>query len=418
MEAGGEMNRVRMLPSLEKRTRWILLGYTCSLFGTGMAEPYLVIYLYQLRDIPLSLSGMIIGSSGLAGIIAIPLSGLLADRIGTKRVFLDTLFLNAAGRLLFACAVSPATAFFAAIISGAGAAGSWNALSVILASDAGQSRKSNVFGVAFALQNLGSGLGAALGGFLIHSKSSFQSVLALDAATFIIFALFGVKWIKSSPEKTSDLQLKTQVSRTTIRSTSDRTKILIGLSICYSIIAMIMTGLTTTIFPQWVTEQAHLPVPIVGDAFFANSLVIVIGQLFTLHAMRHMRRTRTIAAAALIFAAGCFVILISGFLQPFPASLGLVSSLAITAVGETLLFSSLPALANDLAPDQAKGRYNSLINAAWQIGSILGPVLSGWGFSLHLAVLLFLVNIIVLILLVPCLILLECFLPVRMNKDI
>lgn len=408
----------RALLPFEKGTWQILSGYTLSLFGTGMTEPYLILYLHQLRDIPLSLSGMIVGSGGLAGVIAVPLSGILADRAGIKRVFLCTLILDAAGRILFAFASNEETAFLASMLSGAGAAGSWNTLSVILADSAGDTAKSSIFGIAFALQNLGSGLGAALGGTVIHSYSlfSFQSIFIFDAATFILFALSGQKWLMNDFKNVQVHHSEKQIHHFFGLDKAGNDKVLSGLSLVYSLIAIVMSGLTTTAFPQWTTDQAHASVHIIGDAFFVNSLVIILGQAFILKSIKNVRRTRAIAAAALFFAVGCFIIFISGFLKPKLSSLSLVSSFAITAVGETVLFSDLPALANDLALEQTRGRYNGVINAAWQTGSILGPVLAGAGLSMHLAVPLFLTFILILVFSACFLILLERIIPIEINK--
>ncbi|TGA97637.1 MFS transporter [Sporolactobacillus shoreae] len=401
------------LPSFEKRIRWILSGYTISLIGTGMTEPYLFLYLYQLRDIPLNLSGMIIGASGMAGVLSIPISGFMADFVGKKQVFLSALILDAAGRILFAFTFNEEIAFLAAFLSGAGAAGAWNALSVILADSAGQAQKASIFGVAFALQNLGSGLGAATSGIVVNKLSvfSFQFIFLLDAATFILFALFGQKWILNDHQNGLNRHRKKHRSPFSSYQFGANGKVLSVLSFCYLTIALVMTGITSTVFPQWSTAQAHVPANTIGDAFGINSMVIVLGQLFILRLVKHVRRTRVIGIATLIFATAYLMIFISGFLKPTPASIGFFFSFAITAVGETLLFSSLPALVNDLASENLRGRYNSMINASWQLGSILGPILAGLALSLHLAALLFLVFISALILLVPFLIVLEHWIP-------
>ncbi|GGL61809.1 MFS transporter [Sporolactobacillus putidus] len=406
-----------MIPHFKRIVWWILFGYTLSLFGTGMTEPYLVPYLYQLRGIPLSWTGMIIGISGLAGVIAVPVSGWLAELFDTKRIFLSMLLLGAVGRIFFAYAENLEIAFLASIVSGAGAAGSWNALSVILAESVPQSQRNSIFGAAFALQNLGSGLGAAVSGRLIDlsSLASFQHIFFLDAATFIIFALFCKKWTSDSQQeiikKTSNGLSKTSKTKSLLRD-----KAMIGLSFSYLILAVIMSGLTTTLFPLWTTDQARQPVSLIGRAFLVNSLVIVLGQVFVLQMIRNRLRTRAIAIAVLFYLTGCLIMFGSGFLQRPAASIGLISSLGVTAIGETLLFSCLPALINDIAPYPLTTWYNSLINATWQAGSIIGPVLAGWILSHHQSILLFMVFILALGLLIPLLVMLEHFIPVTVNR--
>jgi MFS family permease len=192
-----------------------------------------------------------------------------------------------------------------------------------------------------------------------------------------------------------------------LRAMTGNDKALIILSFGYLVIGTVMTGITGTLFPQWVTVQASVSTSVIGQAFLANSIVIVIGQLFVLKIMKNKRSTRVLAASVCIFAAGYSMIFLSGFVHSKTASLALVSALAIIAIGETLLFSTVPALANELAPMHAKGRYNSVINTAWQMGSIMGPVVTGIVLGMHQAFLLLFLFILILIGLAPLFIRLE-----------
>jgi len=47
------------------------------------------------------------------------------------------------------------------------------------------------------------------------------------------------------------------------------------------------------------------------------------------------------------------------------------------AIGETALSPSAPALANDLAPEALRGRYNGVYTLAWTTGFAAGPALAG-----------------------------------------
>jgi MFS family permease len=48
-----------------------------------------------------------------------------------------------------------------------------------------------------------------------------------------------------------------------------------------------------------------------------------------------------------------------------------------SGLGEALLAPTLPALVNDLAPGELRGRYNAVSTLSWQIGPVLGPALAG-----------------------------------------
>ncbi|MFT8318810.1 MAG: MFS transporter [Sporolactobacillus sp.] len=366
-----------VLPPFQKKVWWLLLGYTLSLFGSGLSEPYLILYLDQIRGISLSISGMIIATSGISGAAILPVCGLIIDKVGANKLFLLTLFIAAWGRIAFAFANNEPLAFFAAALSGAGAAGSWNALSLILAASVDESAKTEIFGIAYALQNIGSGLGSALGGLMIHTHAlyTFQSIFMIDAMTFLLFAIFSKRGLEGSVKLSIN---RKQGKRKNIQiRVALKDKIQVKLSFGYFLIAIVMTGFTTIVFPQWVIGQEQLSTQVIGYAFLANSLVIVFCQFFIYRAWKKIRQTLQLAIASSLLAMGYAVVFVSGLTQ-FPwAAIGSVSAFALTGVGEALLFSALPALVNDCAPNDTKGFYNSMINFAWQAGFIIGPFLVG-----------------------------------------
>jgi MFS family permease len=66
------------------------------------------------------------------------------------------------------------------------------------------------------------------------------------------------------------------------------------------------------------------------------------------------------------------------------ATLGVLAFHAVFAFGETMLQPTVPAMTNDLAPDHLRGRYNAINAAAFQGGTIVGPVVAGLMLQHHL----------------------------------
>ena len=54
-----------------------------------------------------------------------------------------------------------------------------------------------------------------------------------------------------------------------------------------------------------------------------------------------------------------------------------VGGWVVFAVGEMIWSPLAPAIVNQLAPDNLRGRYNSAGAAGWQIGAVFGPVIAG-----------------------------------------
>ena len=60
------------------------------------------------------------------------------------------------------------------------------------------------------------------------------------------------------------------------------------------------------------------------------------------------------------------------------AAFGMLAFMGVFAFGETLLQPTVPAIANDLASDHTRGRYNAISAGAFQAGAIAGPVVAGF----------------------------------------
>ena len=50
---------------------------------------------------------------------------------------------------------------------------------------------------------------------------------------------------------------------------------------------------------------------------------------------------------------------------------------AIVTASAPGLSPSLPAIVNDIAPDELRGRYNAVFTLSWQIGPVIGPAIAG-----------------------------------------
>ena len=115
-----------------------------------------------------------------------------------------------------------------------------------------------------------------------------------------------------------------------------------------------------------------------GLVFAANTAAVVVAQLPVLTVLRGHRRT---SALALAFAAmGCawaIVLAAGGAASPTAVVSALGLAMVVLAIGETAISPSAPALANDLAPDALRGRYNGVYTLAWTTGFAAGPALAG-----------------------------------------
>lgn len=338
---------------------WImLLAYSVSLFGSGMTEPYLILYLHNQNRMDLELAGLIIAMLSVSGVLFIPVSGWLGKVIGVENTLAFMLVTAGGGEAMMAVMNKPLWAFVAALLLGGGNAGAWNAFSSLLAAKAGKENRSGVFGAAFGVQNFASGTGTAAGGMLLQAIG-FRFLFIADALSFLLFAMM-IKFILLKEDRLIERSInKSRINPGFVF----KDKALIGVSGFFALFAALMTGLSLVVFPEWATGSKDASTNGVGFALLANSIVIAAGQSLALKFIKGRRRTLMVSLASLFIGVGCLFIWFSGlFKMEVIMSSSFVASWAIIGLGEILVVPSLPALVNDLAPDAFRVSYNSVFN--------------------------------------------------------
>ena len=182
---------LRSLDPKLPRTVWILeTGFFLNAFGTGIAYPFLVIYLHNVRGIGLGTAGLVVAATGFVGLLVGPLMGRAVDRFGPRATLAAALLVGATGYALFALVEDAWSAFLVAGLVGIGSAGFWPAQSTLLAGLAPPTRRHGAYAVQRGMFNLGLGLGGMTGGLIASTASpdTFTVLFLLDAAATLGFA--------------------------------------------------------------------------------------------------------------------------------------------------------------------------------------------------------------------------------------
>ena len=110
---------------------------------------------------------------------------------------------------------------------------------------------------------------------------------------------------------------------------------------------------------------------VIGLAFAVNTAVIVLLQFTVLNRISGHRRTRVIAVMAVVWAFSWLLLGAAGLMPASAlAAVGMLAFMGVFAFGETLMQPTVPAIANDLASDHTRGRYNAISAGAFQGGAI------------------------------------------------
>jgi MFS family permease len=370
-----------MLPSRPEARR-LLVGTFLSSIGQGMTLPFLYVYLTEVRHLDPTVVGLVVAWMGLLGLILSGPVGALIDRFGARRVIMPLFLCDAVGVTSYGFVHTSWQALAAATVAALGGAAVWTGQNTILTTVTSDSERQHVFGLSFAILNLGIGIGGLIAGFIanVHHASSFQLLyavngLAVFAPVMILLSLRGVGGPIVQHDKGSSTEKRTRTHggyREVFANRAFRRYAIFAtvlMSVAYS---QIEVG-----FPAFASTNAGVSPRVIALALTANTATIVVFQLFVLKRMNGRSRSRALALVGAIIGLS-WLILGAGALgksiNPAIPIAGTILCSAVFACGETLMSPIMPALTNALATDELRGRYNAISSATWGLTAIVGPL--------------------------------------------
>ena len=340
-------------------------GLVLNAFGNGAANPFQLIYLHEVRGIPLGVVGIASLTSATSGLASSLVAGSLADRIGPKRAMIGGLGVSTAGFALYPLIEHGWQAIALALLIGAGV-GAWLTMqSVLLAAIT----PAELRHVAFAQQRVAANIGLGLGGFAggtIAATLGFTTLFLVNAVTFALYSMFVARLPGIVPPPRTAERFG---YRTVIR---DRT--FLGVAALNFVWVTALISLGIGVFPLFVHEHAGVGERAIGFLFLLNSLTIVVAQLPVARAMEGHRRMRGFALMAVVFAVWWAIVTLTGAtLSGTAAVLVLTLAVVLLSLGECMYDAIQGPLVSDLAPPGRSGRYLAFSGFSWQLGFIVGP---------------------------------------------
>ena len=355
------------------RPVWILqVGGLTNAFGNGIVLPFLIIYLHNVRGIPLGLAGLAAAVNSAAALVSGFVAGSLSDRVGPKRVLVGALIVMAVAISLFPLIDNVWEAFALNLLLGSGSGSFWPSQSSMLTGLAPPSTRHS----AFALQRLTMNLGVALGGFVggliasVAHPSSFTVLFLLDAVTFVGYAI--VTATLPSPmwtgEKTRGRYADVVKDRPFMRY--------VVLNAAFITIGM---AVIVELLPPYAKNYAGVDEREIGLLWMVNSIVVVLAQLPIAKLGEGRSRMRALALMGVIWAGTMVLIGIAGVWFDATSAFALMGIAVIAfGIGECLHGIVHGPLTADLAPPALVGRYMAFGSQSWQVGWIIGPAVGGF----------------------------------------
>ena len=357
----------------KRATRLLIAGQGISSVGTGVVVPLTLIYLHQVRGIPLAVTGALFAAAAVMGLVTVPLAGVLLDRAGARPVLAAVIAGQALAAAGLVWAHSTATALPVLLVQGAAFGPSFPAYNTMLAGiNPRPGEQQQAFAVSFIWMNAGVGCGAAIGALManVHHTASFQIMFAGSALLAVVFCAVVSRLPNVRPPH-EEVQERAGY-RDVLAPRGLRTVIIASLVVAFTGYAALDSGL-----PAYASVVSRVPVHIVALALTVNTAVIVLAQIFMLRLVRSLRRSRALALIGLIWSASWAIFGLSAVPGPSGARIALIFAFAgLFGLGETVLAPTLTPLVNSLAGERVRGRANAMSTVTFSMAFVASPALS------------------------------------------
>ncbi len=346
-------------------------GLVVNAFGNGMAGPFLLVYLHDVRGIPISLAGIAPALSAATGLASALVAAALADRIGMRNTLLLGLGASTVAFLVYPLVHTAQEAWLTALLTGCGF-GTWFSMqSTLLAAIVPPERRHAAFAHQRVAANVGLGLGGLFGGLLTAAStaSSFALLFLLNAATFVAYGFFVLR-VDSPPTP--------RAGAPSVRYAHlVRDRVLVRVVAVNFVTVAAAIALLNGMLPLFARDVAHVSEAWIGALFLVNSVLIIIAQLPVAKTLEGVRRMRAVAAMNAMFALSLLVWEGAAAFRGIAAALVILAGMMLYSLAECVHAATQGPLVSDLVPPDRLARGMAANAFSWQLGFVAGPGLGG-----------------------------------------
>ncbi len=363
--------RVGAIVRAMDRELWVLMaGFFATNAGYFMVIP--LVSIYTTRDLGLSAA-----AAGLVVAVGVGVqkslglfTGLLADRLGRRRMLLAGLMVRVAGLLAFLPARGLGGLLLAAALVGLGGATFGPPIRAGLAARATPQNRQTLFVGRSLANDLGATVGPLLGAVLALYDTRLAFIVS--ALAHAALATAACRWVRNLG--TEDGTGRPTLPRLFRTVAADRLLWRFG---ALAVLFTVLYSQLTLTLPLRAGQLAGTAAAAAAAAslFTVNALSSIAMQAVWIPYSARVPARTAFGAGALLCAAG---IVAAGLAPSLPLLYGAV---VVFTAGEILAFPAADTLVADISPPASLASYYGVFNLAWAVGASAGSVLGGWALS-------------------------------------
>ncbi|MEA2700885.1 MAG: hypothetical protein QOI66_5156 [Myxococcales bacterium] len=344
------------------RMFWVLWsGMLLNRIG-GSVFFLLALYLTGERGLSSELAALVIGFYALGGLVAGPVGGALADRVGRRVTLL--VGTACAGTLMLALGSARTTA---TIVVLAPLLGFFTdlcrpPLQAAVADVVPAPQRTRAYGLIYWAVNLGFAGAASIGGAL--AQHSFWLLFVIDALTTFAYGTIILVAVPETRPAAPPTHPRARGYRALLVPFGDR-----RLMTFVGIQLLLLLAFTQVIVALPLDMHRHaVDTWRIGWLLGLNGVIIVVAQPLALRFVRGFGQVHWLVAGAVLTGVGLGVNALAGGASVYAAATFLWT------LGEIGFSTAAPTLIADLSPVDRRGAYQGMHQLAWGLATMIAPV--------------------------------------------
>jgi MFS family permease len=364
------------LPQI-KGTICFMLAAFIDAFGSGIFSPFSLLYFKVMVGLPLPSIGLALSTATMATLIVIPVTGILVDHVGAKRVVIIAQILQGLGFLGYLIVSNFVTLLGFALLVTIGQSMFWSAYFTLVAEVARSGERDRWYGLVSAVRISGVGLGGLLAGVIVAAIANnvYHLVVIVNALSFFLAAAFVLFGVHPSPRRNNGV--RTQGYQAVVR---DRPfLLLIAANACFAL----CSNFIYLAVPVYFTVALKTPIWFIGIALAFNTILIATMQTVVVHKLEPFRRTRALMAAGGCWCTWCLASALALFMPRFLLITYLLVVVCIYGLAQMIHTPASNALSALSSPEELRGRYLAAFQYSFFLANIIGPGMFTSLFTIH-----------------------------------
>lgn len=336
--------------------------------GSGFFLPLTLVYVTRVVGLPLGVAGTTVAVGTTAGLLVPALAGPLVDRVGPRPVVIASQLIQAAGAGLFLPAHGVLAVAVATVALAGGQQLFYSSLFALISDVAGDGPKDRPFAVVAMVRAGCFGAGALAAGALLTAAGNdgLRTAVAVNAGSFLVCALMLAVLVHPPHRPAPDGR--------PARLRADRKFLslivitgLMALSVDFYLVG------TPVYVLEVLAGRPWLP----GVLLAVSTTINATCGTLALRATRRVTRIAAMRLGAVLVIAWCAVSLLALAVPAGWLSAVLLAATVVIAAGGLLFGVRANALATELAPAAARGRYLATFQYAFTVPGVLAPAVAG-----------------------------------------